>query len=59
MNTAYHIQTTTTPQKTYEANYLTEDATHEMLRQEVLENRRIQQIKTLRKISNANLYAPR
>ncbi len=46
-------------QKANEAYHLNEDAMNEILRLEVLENRRIQQIRTLRKITRADIHARR
>jgi hypothetical protein len=58
MGTTYHTNNEM-PQKACETYSLSEEAIDEILRQEVLENRRIQQISTLRKMTHANLYARR
>lgn len=58
MNTTYHAGTKT-PSSTYETPNLTEESINEMLRQQILENRRIQQVNTIRKLSHSNAYTRR
>ncbi len=55
MQTAHQTSIESLP-KASESASLNEDTLHEILRQKVLENRRIQQINTLRQIAHSNHY---
>ena len=55
MHSAYQISIESLPKASENAS-LSEGSLHEILRQEVLDNCRIQQINTLRQISNFNHY---
>lgn len=56
MNTTHHVISQTTT-KTYEPANLNEDAINEMLRLKMLEDRRRQQVNTLRRNARFNYYA--
>jgi len=56
MNTTHHIISRATT-KTYEPASLNEDAINETLRLKILENRRIQQLNTLRRSAHSKHYA--
>jgi hypothetical protein len=56
LNSAHQTSIELLPKASENAS-LSEDCLHEILRQEVLENRRIQQINILRQIAHSNHYA--